>query len=85
MCDRATATDNGAPGEPSIVRPRVCEEGEHARTGSGRERGVDEYEVEVRVEGGAEVAGLGVEDGGGGAGAVEAEDRGPRLGRMHFS
>ena len=78
----AAAADDSATGKPFIVRPGVCEEREDAGTRGGGERGVDEDEIKMRVEGGAEVAGLGVEDRGGGARAVEAEDGG--AGRMHW-
>ncbi len=74
--------DGGCVGEPFVVGARVAEEGEDAGTGSGRDRGVDEDEVEVGAEGGAEKARLRGEDGGGGAGAVEAEDAGARGGHL---
>ena len=81
MC-LAAAADDSATGKPFIVRPGVCEEREDAGTRGGGERSVDEDEIKMRVEGGAEVASLGVEDRGGGARAVEAEDGG--AGRMHW-
>lgn len=64
----------GAAAEPFVVGARVAEEGEDAGSRGAGDGRVDVDEGEVGGEGGAEDARLGGEDGGGGAGAVEAED-----------